>query len=385
MSDRQPAPTAAEFFAGVGLVRMSLERAGYSVAFANDISDVKQRMYAENFGTDEFVLADIRDIAGRDVPHVNLATASFPCTDLSLAGGRAGLSGRESGLLGEFLRILREMGERRPNAVLIENVPGFASSNNGADILQTLEALNGLGYYCDVASLNARHFVPQSRQRLFILAVLEPPPYAVEPQSDAQPLRPIWARELLELDGPIQSFSLPFPTPPEAMSGTISDVLEPFAPDDPIWWDDAKTQLFIESLSDINVRRADALLCSTTPTHATAFRRTRGGKAVWEIRGDRISGCLRTTRGGSSRQAVVEGSDDNLRVRWMTAREYARLQGAPDFKWGDASDVQARFALGDAVCVPAVAWLIQHFMAPQTMEGGASPSEWAIPSEPVAR
>ena len=46
----------------------------------------------------------------------------------------------------------------------------------------------------------------------------------------------------------------------------------------------------------------------------------------------------------------------------MTAREYARLQGAPEFKWGAASDLQARFALGDAVCVPAVAWLARHFL-----------------------
>ena len=78
----------AEFFAGIGLVRLALERAGFSVVFAHDVDPVKRAMYAANFGSADFILGDIRDLSGGDVPSVELATASFPCTDLSLAGGR---------------------------------------------------------------------------------------------------------------------------------------------------------------------------------------------------------------------------------------------------------------------------------------------------------
>ena len=360
MTEGQAVPTAAEFFAGVGLVRMALERVGVQVAFANDISPVKQRMYAENFEGDEFVLADIRDLTGNAVPAVDIATASFPCTDVSLAGGRAGLRGRESGLLGDFLRILDEMGDRRPQLLLIENVTGFATSDKGRDLVRTLEYLTELGYWCDVQQLDARNFVPQSRPRMFILCDRAPTSIEFDPLERNVSIRPNWATQLFREQPSIRSYHAPIPLPSEGASESLEDILEPFGRDDPVWWEDERKGKFEESLSAINTGRAKVLRESPAVAHATSYRRTRGGRAVWEIRGDNISGCLRTTRGGSSKQAVVEGGEGELRVRWMTAREYARLQGAPDFKWGDASDLQARFALGDAVCVPAVEWLSRH-------------------------
>ncbi len=358
--DRQASATAAEFFAGVGLVRMALERVGVQIAFANDISPVKQRMYAENFGLDEFALADIRELTGDDVPSVDIATASFPCTDVSLAGTRAGLKGKESGLLGDFLRIIDEMGDRRPQLLLIENVTGFASSDEGRDLVRTLEYLSALGYWSDILNLDARRFVPQSRPRMFILCDRAPASIESNLWGSTAPLRPVWATSLFRQHPLIQSYPAQIPLPPDKASENIEDVLEPFDKDASIWWDEERKNNFEASLSAINLRRAKALREHPEIMHATSYRRTRGGQAVWEIRGDDISGCLRTTRGGSSKQAVVEGGKGELRVRWMTAREYARLQGAPDFRWGRASDLQARFALGDAVCVPAVEWLARH-------------------------
>ena len=360
MSREEYMPRAAEFFAGIGLVRMALEEAGFRVVFANDNSAKKRDLYELNFGGAEFLLADVRAISGTAVPDVDVATASFPCTDLSLAGGRAGLRGPESGLLSEFFRVLEEMAERRPGVVLLENVSGFATSNGGGDIVATLEALNALGYYCDVISLDARRFVPQSRPRLFLIAAAEPPASALQHWPGA-PLRPRWASRLLEANGHLRMFSLPVP-PPERASDTLEDVVEAVDPTDESWWDAERTERFTSSLSPANAGRAAALQASPTPAHATAYRRTRAGKAVWELRGDNISGCLRTTRGGSSKQALVEGGGGNLRVRWMTAKEYARLQGAPTFQWGAASDLQARSALGDAVCVPAVNWLARNYL-----------------------
>ena len=192
-------PTALEFFAGVGLVRMALEEAGAEIVFANDISSVKASMYELNFGHSEFVLGDIARITGTDLPEAEIATASFPCTDLSLAGNRAGLKGRDSNSLGEFLRILKEMENRRPRVVMLENVAGFATSNGGRDLLTSLEALNDLGYYCDIAALDARHFVPQSRVRLFILGDLYPPRISYASNRQAS-LRPKWVPGFLEMN-----------------------------------------------------------------------------------------------------------------------------------------------------------------------------------------
>jgi DNA (cytosine-5)-methyltransferase 1 len=85
--------TAAEFFADTGLMRIGLENAGWRVAFANDIDADKWEMYRDDFGdTGEFVIGDIHQLKPSQVPAVSLATASFPCNDLSLAGAR--LAGR---------------------------------------------------------------------------------------------------------------------------------------------------------------------------------------------------------------------------------------------------------------------------------------------------
>ena len=358
-----PKPRAVEFFAGVGLVRMGLEEAGAEVVFANDISPTKARMYESNFGNADFVLGDITELKGTDIPDAEIATASFPCTDLSLAGNRAGLNGRESGLVGDLLRILKEMEENRPTAVMLENVAGFATSNGGRDLLKTLEEMNELGYYCDVVSLDARHFVPQSRPRLFVIGTIDPPSVSNAPDEWVS-LRPKWVPRFLTENPNLRTFSFPLPPLPPGSEQTLDDVAEPVPPTDPTWWDDQRTLRFLSSLSPINEARATALRHSPNLSRRSAYRRTRGGKAVWEIRGDGISGCLRTTRGGSSKQALVEGGNGDLRVRWMTALEYARLQGAPTFRWGAMPETQVRFALGDAVCVPAVAWLARNFLLP---------------------
>ena len=165
-----PSKTFAEFFAGIGLMRCALEKHGWRAAYANDIDPRKQDMYRAHFGAD-FDLRDIHDISSRSIPSVTLATASFPCNDLSLAGSRAGLAGTQSGAFWGLVRLLKEMGARRPPLVLLENVAGFLNSHGGRDFEQALLALNRLGYAVDAFILDAAHFVPQSRPRLFVLGL----------------------------------------------------------------------------------------------------------------------------------------------------------------------------------------------------------------------
>lgn len=361
------APRVAEFFAGVGLVRKALEQSGFRVVFANDIDQRKRDIYALNFDPTVYLRGDVRKVCGSDVPDIELATASFPCTDLSLAGNRAGLDGKESSLLAEFLRVLDEMGTRRPKAALIENVIGFATSKGGEDLRITIASLNRLGYDCDFVVLDARHFVPQSRPRLFIVATV---PGLVD-KSEWRPseLRPSWVFKFAKTYPYLRLQALPLTEPPPVEAGrALKDVLDDIPPTDSQWWDVKRLGAFLSSLSTINAERLDLMRCGKQMQYATAYRRTRNGAPVWEIRSDDISGCLRTARGGSSKQAVVEAGIGTARVRWMTAREYARLQGAPDFNWGAATESQAKFALGDAVCVPAVAWLVKNYLVPLVTE-----------------
>jgi DNA (cytosine-5)-methyltransferase 1 len=111
---------AAEFFAGIGLMRMGLDREGWTMVWANDIDDKKSEMYRANFSGDscEFVLGDVHKVKGNDLPDIDLATASFPCNDLSLAGARHGLAGSHSSAYWGFIDVLKSMGKRKPSLVL---------------------------------------------------------------------------------------------------------------------------------------------------------------------------------------------------------------------------------------------------------------------------
>ncbi len=354
-------------------MRLALERHGCRVVFANDIDPVKRRVYAANFGDVDYRLADVRTVRGDDVPDVDVATASFPCTDLSLAGGRRGLAGAQSGTLWEFFRVLGEMGPRRPRVVMLENVPGFATSHGGRDLESAVAALNALGYRCDLLTLDARWFVPQSRVRLFVVATSAPSPF--RPAVDDERLRPAWIRGFVRARPKLAVVAADLPPPPPPRGG-LDRVVERPAADDVSWWRAERVKRFLDSLSPLQAGRLRARTDAPRPTWATAYRRTRGGRPVWEVRADDVAGCLRTTRGGSSKQAVVETGGGDVRVRWMTAREYARLMGAPSLKFGGVTESQARFALGDAVCVPAVAWLAQRYLVP--LVRGASSARSAV-------
>ena len=238
---------------------------------------------------------------------------------------------------------------------------GFATSNRGDDLQSTISSLNTLGYICDIMVLDAVRFVPQSRPRIFIVAWLGTP---VEPElfftSD---VRPPWIVRFREKNPELCLGALSLPPLPSC-SETLAHVVDRLDPNDSPWWFGERMEKFVDSLSPIQATRLESLRSSSFVRWATAYRRTRHGKAVWEIRCDEISGCLRTGRGGFSRQALVEAGQGKVRVRWMTAREYCRLQGASDIDLAGITENQGRFALGDAVCVPVISWLARNALVP---------------------
>ena len=322
---------AAEFFAGMGLMRAGLKRCGIETVFANDIDRSKASLYRENWGESELDVGDIRRISGDDVPNVNLATASFPCVDLSLAGNRAGLNGStRSSVIFEFCRILEEMRSRAPSTILIENVPGFLTANGGQDFKEVLNRLRKLDYQVAHGCVNASAFVPQSRDRVFIVGSRETMPF-------------LW------------------PPPPSPRTDLRLSALAK-AKNKKEWWPPGKLGAFLSSLSPVQAERVQSYQQRDRVGYFGAFRRTRNGRAVWEVRADEKAGALRTTRGGSARQAVLRAGQGALSVRWMNVLEYARLQGADNFRFNSVSPQQAMFALGDAVCVPVIEWIGNNWL-----------------------
>lgn len=368
-------PKALEFFAGIGLARMGLEQAGFRVSWANDYEADKKAMYDAQFGETpghRFALGDIAQLEPSSLPtDAALAWASSPCTDLSLAGGRAGLAGIQSGTFWHFVRLLRGLGDDKPPVVVLENVVGLATSHGGDDLAAAIRAFNDLGYSIDVLAIDARRFVPQSRPRLFLVGAQDPPQARNPGRSD---LRPDWL-EWVHQDPGLRTHRAQLPEAPTPLVSGLSSEMEDLPSADERWWDADRTATFVGSLSRIQLERLAALRREPGVKFRTAYRRTRNGVAVWEVRPDDISGCLRTARGGSSKQAVVKLGNKRLQVRWMTPREYARLMGAPDYDLSVSRPNQALFGFGDAVAVPAVSWLAEHYLLPLvrgTIAGTAS-------------
>jgi DNA (cytosine-5)-methyltransferase 1 len=351
-----------EFFAGIGLVRLALENHEWSVVFANDIDQDKYEMYRANFGADHFALGDIHSLAPERIPKCDLFTASFPCNDLSIAGAWAGLSGKQSSAFWGFVEILRSLGSRRPPLVLLENVVGFLQSNRGRDLEAALLALNGLGYAVDAFILNALHWTPQSRARLFVVAkpFLGKTRPSLVAESDVRPQALqsfIFSHQHIDWD----IRDLPKLRNPTA---TLAEIVEDLPDDDPRWWNRERTAYFFSQFSERHRLDADAMIHGSKHSYATAFRRVRNGRSMAELRTDGIAGCLRTPRGGSGRQILFKAGHGRFSVRLLTPRECARLQGVPDDYVIDTSPNKALFGFGDAVCVPVIEWIAANYLTP---------------------
>jgi len=363
-----PVLTVAEYFAGIGLVRMGLELAGWRVLWANDISPKKLRMYRGFYPNDyeHYEVGDIFNVDPGVVPQTTLATCSFPCIDLSLAGNMNGLEGAHSSAFWGFVSVLKAQSYSAPPLVLLENVPGWLYSNKGQDFRVTIQALNRLGYACDVFTLDALRFVPQSRLRLFVVGSRLPMMHRGHEELLERPSSLLSAQlrknilQNLDLDW----FSSHPPAPPLLQRHGLGSVAEHIAPTDSRWWALDQVQRHMNMMTEAHRRRVEQLAREDTLSYRTFFRRRRTDAQRAEVRPDDIAGCLRTAVGGSGKQFLIEAGCGTIRMRTMTEREYARLQGVPDHFPIAAGGVDALTGFGDAVCVPVIRWIAEHVLNP---------------------
>lgn len=361
--------TVAEYFAGIGLFRMGLEAAGWRVVYANDWNAERAKMYRGFFGED-YEVKDIFSVALDEIPQTILATCSFPCIDLSLAGKREGINGRHSGAFWGFYDKLREQEAKAPPIVLLENVTGWLYSNGGEDFYATAKSLNKLGYACDVFMLNARSFIPQSRPRLFMVGIKEGAEIdnrASLPARSKRLMPDRLKRLMLETDD-IQWAWLDIPEPPSYRNtGFSHEIVEELSIQDLRWWPDQKVEKHLAMMPPSHLAMVKRMARLKGERFRTFFRRRRAEGQRAEVRSDDIAGCLRTAVGGSGKQFLVAAGNDSIRMRTLTAREYARLQGVPDsFPIVADSERQALNAFGDAICVPVVSWLATEILQPLT-------------------
>lgn len=369
-----PVGSFYEFFAGGGMARAGLG-ARWRCLFANDFDPKKASSYATNWGSQHLKLADVAELTASDLPGVaDLVWASFPCQDLSLAGAGAGLKGERSGTFWPYWRLMKALkaDHRSPNLIVLENVCGALTSHDGKDFAAIGTALADGGYRFGGVVIDAVHFVPQSRPRLFIIAVSKErgiPDFLVRNEPDG-----IWhTAGLIAAYGKLPPrgrrnwiwWRLP---PPPAREVVFRDLIE----NDPhgvAWHTASETKRLLAMMSPLNrekVERAKKMGCRMV---GGIYKRTRSdGKGVRaqraEIRFDDVAGCLRTPTGGSSRQSVMIIEDNKVRSRLLSPREAARLMGLPDSYRLPENYNEAYHLAGDGVVVPVVHFLSAHILEP---------------------
>jgi len=362
-----------EFFAGGGMARAGLGE-GWSCQFANDFDRKKGKSYKDNWSDENLRIGDIRAVETSDLPGTaDLAWASFPCQDLSLAGGGAGLKGERSGTFWPFWAQMEKLIKegRGPRIIALENVTGALTSHQGKDFAAICESFNKVGYRCGAVVVDAALFVPQSRPRLFIIGIrkdLDIPSKMISDQPSEWHTKTLMtAHKKLKVKERENWLWWRFPAP-LIRNSQFADLIED-KPKSVSWHEKHETQKLLSMMSKINLAKVEAAKKTGRKMVGAIYKRTRRdefGRKVQraEVRFDDLAGCLRTPAGGSSRQLILVVEGRKIRSRLISARETARLMGLPDEYLLPNKYNEAYHLTGDGVAVPVVRHLAEHLFEP---------------------
>lgn len=367
-----------EFFAGGGMARAGLGT-DWTCSFANDFDEKKFATYQANWCASSFVHGDVNLVRTSQLPgQADLAWASFPCQDLSLAGNALGIGTiheqTRSGAFWAFWHLMEGLIKecRAPAMIVLENVYGSLTANKGRDFAAIARCLALGGYRFGAIVIDAARFVPQSRPRVFIVAIrggMHVPDHLV----DSQPSR-VWHPSVMEVAinrlAEMDRASWLWLSPPEPQNNvqSLSDIILE-KPEDVSWHTEGETQNLINMMSEVNRNRLSAMQAKGNRMVGTIYRRTRVDTSGFrrqraELRDDNIAGCLRTPGGGSSRQTIVVVEGKSVRTRLLSAREAARLMGLPDSYNLPSRYNDAYHVAGDGLVVPVVRFLADAVIEP---------------------
>ena len=355
LSKSQTGLPCLDFFAGSGLVSVALS-ADFRTVWANDISIKKALVFNANNPPGILDTRGVESVSGKTLPSVALSWGSFPCQDLSLAGKMEGLYANRSGLFWQWLRVMDEM-VTRPPVVVAENVPGLISVSGGRYYAEIHKQLTNRGYNVGAVLIDAVHWVPQSRKRVFVIGIRKD--IDLTGFESTGPIEWCHPKPIVNVSKHVNNWhwwNLPRPKDHHRSLGEVIDFDAPCDSEEV----QSKKLALIKPIAIERMRNA----CRNGQKAFTGYRRTRNHVQVLEVRLDGIAGCLRTPRGGSSRQVVIIGDHGKLRTRLLTVRETARLMGAPESFKIPGTYNDGYMAMGDGVAVPVASYLSSNLLAP---------------------
>ncbi|MEA3029806.1 MAG: (cytosine-5)-methyltransferase 1 [Sphingomonadales bacterium] len=373
-----PKLTFLEFFAGGGFARLALGRK-WQCVLANDHDPKKARVYRDNWGKRSIEECDVAQVSlGQMSSPVDLVWASFPCQDVSQAGAGAGLRGKNSGTFWPFWQHMADLKEagNAPRLIVLENVCGLVTSNQGRDLNSICRALSECDYRFGAMVIDAALFLPQSRKRMFMIAVhdgVEVPDHLISHSPKILHSDVLTRAHRNYLEVPAQRWIWWDPKPPSVKVPDLVDLLDP----KPSWHAPEQTKELLNLMSSHTRQKLKSLAHSGARHTGTLYRRMRTdeqGKRVQraEIRFDGLAGCLRAPTGGSSKQIVIEVSKATTRTRHLTGRESLRLMGVRDSYKVDAGEYDTYKIAGEGVAIPVVRYLSNNLLMPILRPGASA-------------
>lgn len=312
--NKRPDFTFIDLFAGIGGFRLALQGLGGKSVFSSEWDKYSKKTYMANYG--ELPFGDITKVDEKDIPDHDILLAGFPCQPFSLAGvSKKNSLGRNHGFLDEtqgtlFFDIARIIKEKRPKAFILENVKNLRSHDKGRTFAVIMETLDKLNYQVSADILDAKYYVPQHRERIFIVGfdrnTYNPDMKFSFPEQSGDPLQLIDSNVLL---------------PEVDKKYTLSDKL----------WD------YLKSYAEKHRQKGNGF-----------------GFGLADLYGVTRTLSARYHKDGSE---ILVSQGKNKNPRRLTPEECRRLMGFPEeFRIKDTgvSDTQLYRQFGNSVAVPVV-------------------------------
>ena len=299
-----------DLFAGIGGFRLGMERAGHTCVASCEWDKYARETYKYNFNQyPEY--DDAKDMHAQSLPSFDVLCAGFPCQAFSIAGKRLGFEDPRGNIFFEIARIAKA---KRPSYLFLENVKGLLSHEKGDTFRTIISTLDEMGYDAEWQVLNSKYFVPQNRERVFIIGHLR-----------GERTRQIF---------PLGDFNSETDKPKPKIVGVVNDKgnlrqVEQATCLDANYWKGC----------DNHAQRTMIYLSNT---NANMKQRIQERKETWTL--------------GTGTDFGIK---DGMRIRKLTPIECERLQGFPD-NWTRGSDTQRYKQCGNAVTVPVVEYIAKE-------------------------
>lgn len=314
-----------DLFAGIGGMRLAFERAGGKCVFSSEWDKFAQDTYEENFG--DRPAGDIRKVDAASIPDHDILVGGFPCQPFSISGvsqrksvGKPhGFSDETQGTL--FFEIIRILKEKKPTALLLENVKNLTSHDEGNTMKVIIGSLQELGYRTSHEVIDAQGLVPQHRERTFIVGFR-----GLKSETDL-------------FDDEVMDAKFEFPTPKD--SGVkLKDILD-------------KSVLDKYTLTD------NLMKCLERHKARHAKKGNGFGFSIADVNG--VSKTLKARYYKDGSEILIP--QDGKNPRRLTPKECSRLMGFPDdFKLA-SSDARAYKQFGNSIVVPLVELIAKRMVS----------------------